>query len=78
MPQAQSMTLHEKLQIGMKSYALEDQGKIAEAVKLRKQIPLAPYLAKFLKDHLGLDALLKGDWNLSEVEAEYGPDFLSK
>jgi hypothetical protein len=28
---------------------------------------MAPYLAKFYKDHLGLDALLKTGWNLSEM-----------
>jgi hypothetical protein len=77
MPQSQTMTLHEKLQIGMKSYELEDQGKFEEAKKLRNQIPMAPYLAKFFKDHLGLDALLKTGWNLSEAVAEYGPEFLS-
>jgi hypothetical protein len=62
----------------MKSLELEKQGKLEEAEKLKKQIPLAPYLAKFLKDHLGIDALLQGGWNLSETVAEYGPDFLSK
>jgi hypothetical protein len=77
MPQAQTMTLHEKLQIGMECIELEKEGKIEEAKKLHNQIPMAPYLAKFFKDHLGLDALLKTGWNLSEAEAEYGPEFLN-
>jgi hypothetical protein len=72
------MTLEEKLAIGMKSIELEKQGKIEEAKTMGKQVPLAPYLAKFLKDHLGLEALLQGDWNLAEAVEEYGPDFLSK
>jgi hypothetical protein len=78
MAQSEIMTLHEKLQIGMRAFELEDQGKFEEAKLLHKQIPLAPYLAKFLKDHIGLAGLLQGNWNLSEAEAEYGPDFLSE
>jgi hypothetical protein len=78
MPQTETMTLHEKLQIIMKSVELENQGKKEEAMRVGKQVPLAPYLAKNLKDLVGLEALLKGGWNLSEAEAEYGPDFLSK
>jgi hypothetical protein len=78
MPQAQTMTLHEKLQIGVQSIELKKQGKIEEAKKLENQIPMAPYLAKFYKDHLGLDALLDTGWNLSEAVAEYGPEFLSR
>ena len=78
MKQSQMMTLHEKLQLGMKSIELEKQGKLDEAERVHKQIPLAPYLAKFLKDHLGIDALMQGGWNLSEAEAEYGPSWLSQ
>jgi hypothetical protein len=78
MPQSQIMTLHEKLQIGMKSIELKRQGKLEEADKIKKQIPLPPYLAKFYKDHLGLDALLQSGWNLSEAVAKYGPGWLSQ
>jgi hypothetical protein len=46
--------------------------------KVGMRIALASYLAKFLKDHLGLEELLRGGWNLSEAEAEYGPNFLLK
>jgi hypothetical protein len=78
MPQTETMTLHEKLDIMMKSIELRDQGKIEEGMRVGRQVPLAPYLAKNLKDQVGLEALLQGGWNLSEAEAEYGPDFLSK
>jgi hypothetical protein len=78
MSQTQGMTLHEKLQIGMRSIELKKQGKIEEADKVKKQIPLPPYLAKFYKDHLGLEALLHSGWNLSEAAAEYGSDWLSR
>jgi hypothetical protein len=43
-----------------------------------KQTPLQPYLAKFVKEHLGADFLINLGWNLSEAEAEYGPGWLSK
>jgi len=78
MAQAQMMTLHEKLQLGVKSIELRKEGKFDEAKYAERKIPLAPYLAKFLKDHLGVDALLNGGWNLSEAEAEYGPNWLCK
>ena len=78
MAQNKMMTLHEKLQLGVKSIELEEQGKFEEAKRVSRQIPLAPYLAKFLKDHLGTEALLQGGWNLAEAEEEYGSDWLSK
>ena len=78
MSEGRMMTLHEKLELGIKSIELRKQGKFEEAERVHKQIPIPPYLAKFLKEHLGLEALLQGGWNLAEVEAEYGPDWLSK
>jgi hypothetical protein len=45
MPQAQLMTLQEKLAIGVTSIELEKQGKKEEAEKLMKSTPL------FLLDH---------------------------
>jgi hypothetical protein len=78
MPEYRMMTLHEKLELGVKSIELEKEGKFEEAEKIEKSIPLEPYLAKFIKDHLGLDALLKGGWNLVEAEAEYGSDWLTE
>jgi hypothetical protein len=78
MPQTETMTLHGKLQIGVKSIELEKQGKFEEAKKLRKQIPLAPHLAKFAKEKIGADFLIKYGWNLSEAEAEFGPDWLTR
>jgi hypothetical protein len=72
------MTLSEKLDIVMKSIELEKQGKLEEANQVRKQAPLQPYLAKFYKDHLGLNALLQSGWNLSEAEAEFGSAWLTQ
>ncbi|GHT61077.1 hypothetical protein FACS1894109_19360 [Spirochaetia bacterium] len=78
MPQGKLMTLDEKLDIGIKAIELKKQGKFKEAEHLNKTMPLPPYLAKFLKDHIGLDALLSMGWNMAEVEAEYGPEFLTQ
>jgi hypothetical protein len=78
MAQPQIMTLHEKLVIGAKSIELEKQGKLKEAEKLMKSTPLEPFLAKFYKDYLGLDALLNSGWNLSEAEVEFGSTWLTQ
>jgi hypothetical protein len=62
-PMPELMTLHEKLAISVKSIELKKQGKFEEAERLMKSSPLSPYLAKFIKDYLGLDALLESGWN---------------
>jgi hypothetical protein len=76
--QAQIMTLDEKLDTIIESIKLEKLGKLKEAEKVKRQIPMSPYLAKFAKKYLGADFLIKYGWNLSEAEAEYGPGWLSK
>jgi hypothetical protein len=39
---------------------------------------MPPYLAKVAKEKSGKDFLLNGGWNLSEAEAAFGLDWLSK
>lgn len=78
MAEGRLMTLHEKLKIGVESIELEKQGKKEEAKRLSHTIPLAPYLADCIKKYVGAEALLSMGWNLSEAEAEYGPDWLSR
>jgi hypothetical protein len=34
-------------------------------------MPMPPYLAKVIKEKIGLDFLLSGGWNLSEAEEEF-------
>jgi len=78
MPQTQTVSLHEHLAIGMKVLELEKHGKFDEAEKLQKSMPLPPYLAKWAKKRFGAEALIETGWNLSEAEAEYGHDWLTK
>jgi hypothetical protein len=78
MPQAQTMTLDEKLAIANKAGSLWRAGDTEESDRLIKKIPLPPYLAKVIKEKVSLDVLLNGGWNLSEVEAEFGHSWLSK
>jgi len=81
MPQSPIMTLEEQAAITLKAFELRDQGKPEECDRMLKQIPLQPYLAKFIKDHFeyfGEDFFEKYGWNLAEAEAEFGPDWLTR
>ena len=78
MLQTKNMTLDEKMAIGLKAIELKKEGKLDEYERTMKQIPMPPYLAKFAKEHFGLDFLRKYGWNLSEAEAEYGPGWINK
>jgi hypothetical protein len=78
MPQAQTMTLDERFAIAEKSRELRNAGKEDESTMYMIQhYPMPPYLAKFAKSHFGVDFLINGGFNLSEVEAEFGSDWLS-
>jgi hypothetical protein len=74
----QTMTIDEKLAIGCKAAELRKAGDKEGYDRLIKTIPMPPYLAKVAKEKIGVDFLLNGGWNLSEVEAEFGRDWLSK
>jgi hypothetical protein len=79
MPQAQTMTLDEKCALVVKAHEYKAAGDIEEFKRiLRQEMPLAPYLAEFAKSHVGTDFLVKGGFNLSEAEAEFGSDWLTK
>ena len=75
---SQTMTLDEKLAIACKAAALHDAGDEEGYSRLIKTTPLPPYIAKVIKEKVGLDYLLNSGWNLSEVEAEFGPDWLCR
>ncbi|MDR3284827.1 MAG: hypothetical protein LBS97_06585 [Treponema sp.] len=78
MEATKKMTSREKTALWMESYKMEDAGKKEDALAFRmKMIPLEPWLAKIAKKRLGADFLRDG-WNLTEVEAEFGPDWLDR
>ena len=78
MPQNQTMTLDEKLAICCKAAELRNAGDTEGATRLMKTAPIPYYIAKVIKEKVGADFLIKEGWNLSEAEAKFGPDWLSK
>jgi hypothetical protein len=78
MPQKQMMTIHEKLEVLMKAHEYREAGNVAEANRITLELPMPSYIAKFAKEFLGTEVLIKGGYNLSEAEAEFGPDWLTK
>ena len=74
----QTMTLDEKLAISNRAIALKKSGDRDGYDRLMKTVPMPPYLAKIAKEKIGIDFLINGGWNLSEAEAEFGSDWLSK
>jgi len=78
MPQAQTMTLDEKLAIGCKAAELSEAGDEEGYDRLMRSVPMPPYLAKIMKEKMGVDYLINGGWNLSEAEAEFGNNWLNR
>jgi len=78
MPQIETMSLDEKLAISCRSAALSKAGDEEGALRLMKTAPLPSYIAKVIKEKVGADYLINSGWNLSEAEAEFGPDWLSR
>jgi hypothetical protein len=78
MEEKQTMTIHEKLDVIMKADEYLKVGNKAEADRLVLGLPMPPYLAKAVKEFSGVDFLVRGGYNLSEAEAEFGPDWLTQ
>ncbi|MDR0313095.1 MAG: hypothetical protein LBI14_05825 [Treponema sp.] len=78
MPQAQTMTLDEKLAISCKAAALRQAGDEEGYMRLMKTAPIPPYIAKIIKEKVGADFLINEGWNLSEAEAEFGSGWLGQ
>jgi len=60
------MTIEEEIEIARKAFALKAEGKLDEYEKTKRQIPLPPYMTKFIKDHIeyfGEDFFEKFGWN---------------
>jgi hypothetical protein len=77
MPQVETMTLDEKLAISNKAFELLDAGDKEGFSRLIRTAPMPSYLAKVMKEKVGVEYLLNGGFNLSEAEAEFGEDWLT-
>ena len=74
----ETMTLDEKLAISMKASEAWYAGDKEGFGRIIRTAPMPPYLAKIYKEKIGADFLLNSGWNLSEAEAEFGSDWLTK
>jgi hypothetical protein len=72
----ETMSFHDKLVNLIKVYDLEKAGKIEEAHALNLSIPLPPWLAKVLVEVTSAEFVRNSGYNLSEAEAEFGPNWL--
>jgi hypothetical protein len=72
------MTEREKADIAMEAIRLMDDGREDEGFALHRTIPVAPYLAKYWKEKMGAEFLVKGGWNLAEAEVAYGQGWLDR
>jgi hypothetical protein len=75
-PNHKLMTLDEKLDIGMKAHEAVLAGDDEGYFRIVNQVPIAPYLAKIVKDKMGVEFLRNSGLNLAEAEAEFGPGWL--
>jgi len=78
MPQIETMSFDEKLALSNKACLLRQAGDEEGYNRIMRTIPMPPYLAKIYKEKVGVEYLTNGEWNLSEAEAEFGADWLSK
>ena len=78
MPNGQMMTLDEKLAVSNKAIALKHAGDREGYDRLMRTIPVPSYIAKVIKEKVGGDYLIDGGWNLSEAEATFGENWLSR
>jgi hypothetical protein len=72
------MTLDEKLATLSRAIELEKSGDLEGSDRLVRSVPLPSYVAKVMKEKVGADYLINGGWNLSEAEAEFGENWLSR
>ena len=78
MAQTQKNSIGEQLDAVVKMIELEKQGKTKEAFELRKKIPLPAFLGEYAKEYLGLEWIKTCGWNMSEIEAKYGKDYITR
>jgi hypothetical protein len=74
----QLMSEKEKAAITVRAFALSEDGKEDEAMALFKSLPMPPFLAKVMKEKVGVDYLVNSGWNLSEAEVAFGQGWLAR
>jgi len=74
----ETMPIGEKLDIALKAIELMNAGDEEGGSRLLRTAPMPAYLAKAAKDTIGVDFLINGGWNLSEAEATFGADWLTR
>ncbi len=57
-------------------YELDAQGRMVEAMALRRTLPMAAMAANHLKKQMGIKALIESGANLSRAVERYGEDWL--
>lgn len=72
------LTREEEFKIIQQAQAAEARGDSEEAHRIRLRLPLPIHLAEFMKKELGPQYLIEGGWNLSEVEEQYGKDWINR
>jgi len=78
MPAIETMTIGEKLEISRRAFGRLEAGDSGGYSRIMRTAPMPSYLAKIMKERMGADFLIQGGWNLSEADAEFGPDWLSE
>jgi hypothetical protein len=71
-----TMSFHDKLIRIIQINQLELAGKHEEAAAVRRGTPIEPWLAKAAKEAEGPEFVRNCGWDLSEVEAEFGHNWL--
>jgi len=74
----ETMPIGEKLDIALKAFELLEAGDEEGYSRTIRSVPMPAYLAKAAKDTIGADFLINGGWNLSEAEATFGADWLTR
>lgn len=72
------LTREQKLDILEKALAARKCGDYEEAARWSRMIPLSLHMAKVIKEALGKDFLINFGYDLSEVEATYGKNWLTQ
>lgn len=73
----QQFTHEERLNIIHDYNAASQAGKDDDALKIIQQLPIAPHIARAVKEVMGTEYLLNSGFDLSEAEAKYGKNWLN-